>query len=44
MEVSEASDVQLWRVCRKLPSDFEPHGDRKRALPPLVHGRLKNLK
>jgi hypothetical protein len=29
MEVSDASDEQLWQVCRKLPSDFEPYGDRK---------------
>jgi hypothetical protein len=29
MEVSDASDDQLWRVCRKLPSDFEPYGERK---------------
>jgi len=31
MEVSEASDKQLWQVCRKLPSDFEPFGERKWA-------------
>ncbi len=30
MEVSDASDDQLWLVCRKLPSDFEPYGERKR--------------
>ena len=29
MEVSDASDDQLWQVCRKLPSDFEPYGERK---------------
>jgi hypothetical protein len=29
MEVSDATDEQLWRVCRKLPSDFEPYGERK---------------
>jgi len=29
MELSDASDEQLWRVCRKLPSDFEPYGERK---------------
>lgn len=29
MEVSDASNDQLWRVCRKLPSDFEPYGERK---------------
>ncbi len=29
MEVSEASDEQLWQVCRKLPADFEPYGQRK---------------
>lgn len=25
----ETRDGQLWRVCRKLPSDFEPYGQRK---------------
>ncbi len=30
MEASEANDEQLWRVCRKLPSDYEPYGQRKR--------------
>jgi hypothetical protein len=29
MEVSDATDEQLWQVCRKLPSDFEPYGERK---------------
>jgi hypothetical protein len=29
MELSDASDEQLWQGCRKLPSDFEPYGDRK---------------
>jgi hypothetical protein len=29
MEVSEASDDELWGVCRKLASDFEPYGQRK---------------
>ncbi|MGO9268889.1 MAG: hypothetical protein ACLQOO_01275 [Terriglobia bacterium] len=29
MEVSDASDEQLWQVCRKLPTDFEPYGERK---------------
>lgn len=29
MEVSDASDDQLWQACRKLPSDFEPYGERK---------------
>ena len=29
MEVSDATNEQLWRVCRKLPSDFEPYGERK---------------
>jgi len=29
MELSDASDDQLWQVCRKLPSDFEPFGERK---------------
>jgi hypothetical protein len=28
MEASEASDEQLWQVCRKLLSDFEPYGQR----------------
>lgn len=28
MEVSDASDEQLWAVCKKLPSDWEPHGER----------------
>ncbi len=26
----EANDGQLWQVCRRLPSDFEPYGERKR--------------
>ena len=30
MEASEANDEQLWQVCRKLPSDYEPYGQRKR--------------
>jgi len=30
MEASDATDEQLWRVCRRLPSDFEPHGPRER--------------
>jgi hypothetical protein len=34
MEVSDASDDQLWRVCRKLPFDFEPYGERKREFQP----------
>jgi hypothetical protein len=29
MEISDASDQQLWQVCRKLPSDFEPYGERQ---------------
>jgi len=29
MEVSDATNEQLWQVCRKLPSDFEPYGERK---------------
>jgi hypothetical protein len=29
MEVSDASNGQLRHVCRKLPSDFEPYGERK---------------
>lgn len=24
-----ASDEQLWQACRKLPSDWEPHGQRR---------------
>jgi hypothetical protein len=34
METSDANDERLWRVCRKLPSDFEPYGDRKRESQP----------
>ena len=25
---------RMWRVCRKLPSDFEPYGERKREFQP----------
>lgn len=38
MEVSDASDNQLWQVCRKLPSDFEPYGQRKREGQPDCSG------
>jgi hypothetical protein len=34
MEVSDVSDDELWRVCRKLPSDFEPYDERKREFQP----------
>jgi hypothetical protein len=27
--MAELADNQLWLVCRKLPSDFEPYGERK---------------
>ena len=29
MQAMDASDEQLWEACRKLPSDFEPFGQRK---------------
>jgi hypothetical protein len=29
MQSMDASDEQLWEACRKLPSDFEPYGQRK---------------
>jgi hypothetical protein len=29
MEARNPSDDELWEACRKLPSDFEPHGQRK---------------
>ena len=29
MESGNPSDEELWDVCRKLPSDWEPHGQRK---------------
>lgn len=29
MDARDASDGQLWQACRKLPSDFEPYGQRK---------------
>lgn len=29
MDARDATDEQLWRVCQKLPSDFEPYGQRK---------------
>jgi hypothetical protein len=34
MEVSDGNDDRLWRVCRKLSSDFEPYGERKRESQP----------
>ncbi len=36
MQVRGASDEQLWEACRKLPSDWEPHGKRK------WHGRRED--
>ena len=30
MELSDASDEQLWQVCRRLPTDYAPYGERKR--------------
>ena len=29
MDARDASDGQLWQVCQKLPSDYEPYGQRK---------------
>jgi hypothetical protein len=29
MEGGNPSDEQLWEACRRLPSDWEPHGQRK---------------
>jgi hypothetical protein len=29
MQAMDASDEQLWQACRKLPSDFEPYGQRR---------------
>src|ERR1039458_9655812 len=29
MEAKNPSDDELWEACRKLPSDWEPHGQRK---------------
>ena len=29
MEAGNPSDEELWEACRKLPSDWEPHGKRK---------------
>ena len=29
MDARYASDGQLWQACRKLPSDFEPYGQRQ---------------
>jgi len=29
MQARNPSDEQLWEACRKLPSDWEPHGQRK---------------
>ena len=34
MEVYDASDGPLWEACRKLPSDWEPHGKRRWLGPP----------
>jgi len=29
MQARNPTDDELWRVCRELPSDFEPYGQRK---------------
>jgi hypothetical protein len=29
MEAGNPNDEELWEACRKLPSDWEPHGERK---------------
>ena len=29
MKARNPSDSELWQACRKLPSDWEPHGQRK---------------
>jgi hypothetical protein len=29
MQAMDATDEQLWQACRKLPSDFEPYGQRR---------------
>jgi hypothetical protein len=29
MEAGNPSDEELWQACKKLPSDWEPHGQRK---------------
>ena len=29
METGNPSDEELWQACKKLPSDWEPHGQRK---------------
>ena len=29
MEARNPSDEELWEACRKLPSDWEPHGQRR---------------
>ena len=29
MKAKNPSDDELWQVCRKLPSDWEPHGQRR---------------
>jgi len=29
MRPVDSGDEQLWEACRKLPSDWEPHGERK---------------
>lgn len=34
----EATDDQLWQVCRKLTSDFEPYGQRQRKEQPDCSG------
>jgi hypothetical protein len=36
MEAGNPTDEELWDVCRKLLSDWEPHGQRK------WHGRLED--
>ena len=36
MEAGNPSDEELWRACKKLPSDWEPHGQRK------LHGRRED--
>jgi len=29
MQARNLSDEELWEVCQKLPTDFEPHGQRQ---------------
>ena len=29
MEAGNPSDMELWQACRKLPSDWKPHGQRR---------------